>query len=65
MVIITPRGNKLHYAIRLEFAATNNDAEYEAVIAGLEIAIEIGANSLCLHSDSQLIVNQILGEFQA
>ena len=49
----------------MEFAATNNDAEYEAVIVGLELALEIGANSLCLHSDSQFIVNQILGEFQA
>ena len=49
----------------MEFAATNNDAEYEAVIAGLELALEIGVGSLCLHSDSQLIVNQILGEFQA
>ena len=64
VVIITSRGKKLHYALRLEFAATNNDAEYEAVIAGLELALEIGVSSLCLHSDSQLIVNQILGEFQ-
>ena len=64
VVIITPRGRKLHYALRMEFAATNNDAEYEAVIVGLELALEIGVGSLCLHSDSQLIVNQILGEFQ-
>ena len=61
-MIITPRGRKLHYALRLEFAATNNDAEYEAVIAGLELSLEIGVGSLCLHSDSQLIANQILGE---
>lgn len=64
-MIITPRGRKLRYALRLEFAATNNDAEYEAVIAGLELALEIGVGSLCLRSDSQLIVNQIMGEFQA
>jgi len=48
----------------LEFPATNNDAECEAAIAGLEIATEIGIHSLCLHSDSQLVVNQILGDFQ-
>jgi len=46
------------------FLATNNDAEYEAVIVGSEITAEIRVRSLCLHSDSQLIVNQILGEFQ-
>ena len=63
-MIITPRGRKLHYALRLEFASTNNDAEYKAVIAGLELALEIGVSSLCLHGDSQLIVNQVLGEFQ-
>jgi len=50
--------------MKLEFPAMNNDAEYEAVIIGLEIAAEIGICSLCLHSDSQLIMNQILGEFQ-
>jgi len=38
--------------------------EYETFIAGLEIAIEIGFHSLCLHSDSQLIVNEIIDEFQ-
>jgi len=64
IVIITPRGRKLYYALRLEFPVTNNDAEYEAAIAGLEIAAKIGIRSLCLHSDSQLVVNQILGDFQ-
>jgi len=48
----------------MEFPATNKDAEYEAVITGLEIAVEIGIHSLCLHSDSKLVVNQILGDFQ-
>ena len=33
-----PEGEKISYAIRLEFAATNNQAEYEAIIAGLELA---------------------------
>ena len=54
----------MEYALRLEFSATNNDAEYEAVLAGLEIAKEIGIRSIYIYSDSKLIVNQILGEFQ-
>jgi len=52
VVIITPRGRKLCYVLKLEFPATNNDAEYKAIIAGLEIAAEIGIRSLCLRSDS-------------
>ena len=63
-VFICPEERPICYALKLNFPATNNDAEYEAVIAGLELALEIGVSSLCLHSDSQLIVNQILGEFQ-
>jgi len=57
IVIVTTRGRKLCYTLRLDFSMTNNDVEYEAATAGLEIAIEIGIRSLCIHSDSQLVVN--------
>ena len=51
-------------AIRCEFEATNNEAEYEAMIAGLQIASLIGIRKIAIRSDSQLIVNQIKGSFQ-
>ncbi|KAJ9550560.1 hypothetical protein OSB04_014605 [Centaurea solstitialis] len=45
--------------------ATNNEAEYEALIAGLDIAYKLGARHLNARSDSLLIVNQVNGDFQA
>ncbi|RRC62447.1 reverse transcriptase-like protein, partial [Escherichia coli] len=50
---------------RCEFKATNNEAEYEALIAGLDIALRLGAKQLNVRSDSLLVVNQINGDFQA
>lgn len=43
---------------------TNNEAEYEAVIAGLKLALKYGARRLVLHCDSQLVVNQVTETFQ-
>ncbi|KAJ9547104.1 hypothetical protein OSB04_019647 [Centaurea solstitialis] len=53
------------YSIRCEFKTTNNEAEYEALIAGLDMAYNLGARWLHVRSDSLLVVNQINGEFQA
>ncbi|KAJ9536419.1 hypothetical protein OSB04_un000411 [Centaurea solstitialis] len=53
------------YSIRCEFKATNNEAEYEALIAGLDIALRLGARQLHVRSDSLLVVNQVNGDFQA
>ena len=43
VVLISPDGSRLRYAIRLHFLASNNATEYEAHINGLCIAIELGA----------------------
>ena len=43
VVLISPDGSRLRYTIRIHFLASNNAAEYEALINGLRIAIEIGA----------------------
>ena len=47
------------------FKASNNEAEYEALIAGLNLARELGVKNMKIHSDSQLVVNQVNGEYQA
>lgn len=44
--------------------ATNNVAEYTAVIRGLERALELGADSVLLRSDSQLLINQLTGRYR-
>ena len=43
VVLISPDGSRLRYAIHLHFLASNNTVEYEALINGLRIAIELDA----------------------
>ncbi|XP_059454999.1 uncharacterized protein LOC132185214 [Corylus avellana] len=65
VVMITPDGRELKSSLRLEFKTTNNEAEYEAVIAGLDLAQELEAEFVEVRSDSQVIVSHIRGEFEA
>ena len=58
-------GTSIKYALKLHFSASNNDAEYEALLSGLRVAIEMDAQSILVYSDSQLVVNQVNGEFEA
>lgn len=44
--------------------ATNNQAEYQAIIAALELAVRLGAWQVTLNSDSELVVRQIKGEYR-
>ncbi|XP_066365089.1 uncharacterized protein [Miscanthus floridulus] len=62
VVLISPDRSKLCYAIRLHFSASNNTTEYEALISGLRIAIELGAMQLYVHGDSELVVDQVMKE---
>ena len=52
-------------AVRLGFDASNNESEYEAIIAGIELALVVGVDGLLIHNDSQLIVGQIKAEFES
>ena len=45
IVLITPEGQEMKHAVRMDFKTTNNEAEYEAVVAGLTIAHELGATN--------------------
>ncbi|XP_074336798.1 uncharacterized protein LOC141673971 [Apium graveolens] len=65
IVLMSPEGHHLMSAIHFKFYATNNDAEYEALISGLKIALEMGVQNLIVKSDSELVVNQVNGGFQA
>ena len=47
------------------FGATNNESEYEAMVAGLELALAMGADNLSVQSDSQLVVGQVNAEFKS
>ncbi|XP_066373870.1 uncharacterized protein [Miscanthus floridulus] len=62
VVLISPNGSKLRYAIHLHFLASNNTAEYEALINGLRIAVELGATWLYVYGNSELIIDQVMKE---
>jgi hypothetical protein len=50
----------MRYVIRLHFPASNNVAEYEALVTGLRIAIELGVRHLDVRGDSQLMIDQVM-----
>jgi ribonuclease HI len=52
----------MRYVVRLHFPASNNMAEYEALLSGLRIAIELGIKRLDIRGDSQLIIDQVMKE---
>ncbi|XP_073298471.1 uncharacterized protein [Primulina huaijiensis] len=64
VVIVSPTGERIKLAIKIDSRVTNNEAEYEAVLAGIRAAQEIGASRVILYSDSQLITQQIKGVYE-
>uniref|UniRef100_A0A2N9EZE4 Uncharacterized protein n=1 Tax=Fagus sylvatica TaxID=28930 RepID=A0A2N9EZE4_FAGSY len=65
VVLTAPQGQMMELAIRLSFPASNNVAEYEALLHGLRCAITLQADPLLVYCDSQLVVNQISGNYAA
>jgi ribonuclease HI len=60
LLFISPLGKHLRYVLRLHFPASNNVAEYEALVNGLCIAIELGVRRLDARGDSQLVIDQVM-----
>ena len=58
-----PTGEIIEQAIRLDFPAFNNEVEYEAIIAGLDLAISVSLE-IIIRSDSQLVVGQVNDEYE-
>ncbi|XP_068503681.1 uncharacterized protein [Phaseolus vulgaris] len=65
IVLEGPNGVLIEQALRFAFKASNNQAEYEVLIAGMLLAKEMGVQSLLVKSDSQLVTGQLTGEYQA
>ncbi|GJS87745.1 reverse transcriptase domain-containing protein [Tanacetum coccineum] len=65
LMLINPEGKEYTYALRFRFKTTNNKADYEALPEGLRIAREMEIRSLAMFTDSQLMVNQLKGLFEA
>jgi ribonuclease HI/transposase InsO family protein len=60
LLFISPLGKHLRYVLRFHFPASNNVAEYEALVNGLCIAIELGVRRLDARGDSQLVIDQVM-----
>ncbi|KAL0433990.1 UNVERIFIED_CONTAM: Ribonuclease HI [Sesamum latifolium] len=65
IVVTSPQGEDLEFAIKFGFKASNNETEYEALVIGMRMAHEAGARYLLAYSDSQLIVKQVEGAYEA
>ena len=65
LILTSPEGIDIEYALRFGFQASNNEVEYEAVIAGLNLAHSMKVDQLEVCSDSQLVVKQIEDTYEA
>jgi hypothetical protein len=57
LLFVSPLGEHMRYAVHLHFPTSNNMAEYEALLCGLRIAIEMGIKCLDVRGDSQLVID--------
>ena len=65
LILTSPDGIDVEYALRFRFQASNNEAEYEAVIVGLNLAHSMEADQLEVCSGSQLVVKQIEDSYES
>jgi ribonuclease HI len=65
VVLTSPKGDKLQYVLQMHFRASNNIAEYEALVHGLKMAKEIGIWRILCFGYSDLVVHQVSGDWDA
>ncbi|GJY09957.1 reverse transcriptase domain-containing protein [Tanacetum coccineum] len=65
LILTSPEGTEFTYALRFQFTASNNEAEYEALLVGLRIAAQMGVRNIRVSVDSKLVANQVLGTYIA
>ena len=65
MVLQSLEGDKLKYKICLQYQPTNNEVEYKALLKGLELAKFVEARSILILGDSQLVMGQVNGMYEA
>ena len=64
MVFHSPEGDEVKCMIRLDFPTINNEAKYEALIAGLDLAKAAGATNVVVYCDSQVVTSQVNGDYE-
>ena len=65
LVLVSPEKITIEKSLRLGFSATNNEAEYEALLMGMMMVQKMGGRTVKVYSDSRLVVGQVRGELEA
>ena len=65
LVLISPKKITIEKSLRLGFSATNNEAEYEALLIGMTMVQKMGGKTVEIFLDSRLVVGQVKGELEA
>ena len=65
LVLISLEKITIEKSLRLGFSATNNEAEYKALLQGMTMVQKIGGKAVEVFSDSRLVVGQVKGELKA
>jgi ribonuclease HI len=63
VLFICPQGEQLKYVLQIHYKASNNGAEYEALIHGLRIAVSLGIKRLLAFGDSKVTIEQVNKEW--
>ena len=64
MVLYSLEGDKIEFMVCLDFPTTNNEADYEALIAGLDLAKVVEAENLVVYCDSQVVTSQVNDNYE-
>jgi len=64
IVLVSPQGKKYEFSLPIVATSTNNQAEYQALIKGLELLKEVHANAVEIFGDSMLVINQLAGIYE-
>jgi ribonuclease HI len=63
VLLISPQGEQLKYVLQIHYKASNNGAEYKALIHGLRIAVSLGIKRLLAFGDSKVVIEQVNKEW--
>ena len=64
IVLGSPEGDEIECMVCLNFPMTNNEAQYKALVVGLDLAKVAGATSVVIHCNSQVVTNQVNGDYE-
>ena len=65
LVLVSPEKITIEKSLRLNFSATNNEAEYEALLRGMLMVQKMGGKAVRVFLDSKLVVGQVRGDLEA